>query len=435
VRVGDQWAVEAVSPIEVGGERWGTIRFGLSEKRLNEELAAAQAQLEAQLEESIVAIGVAAALFLLFGSFLGSLAAGRMIEPLRPLMAGVQRLRAGDLDQKVATRGSPEFVELGHAFNNMVESIRERDAALRSNMADLEQALQRAEEANRLKSEFLANVSHELRTPLNAILNVPATLLREYESFDVLVCRSCDEAFDPEGVDSENLSDLECPECGSGPVEPTKRVFLMGSAEEHKHFLGRLQEQAKHLLAVVNDVLDFSKLEARRMVLQPKPVEASAILDEARANTELLATERDVDLEWQAPEEPVQLVADRGRVAQVLINLVGNAIKFTGARGRVVVTVDQVDGRGGPMVRFAVEDTGSGIPEDKLQIIFDSFRQVDGGHTRVQGGTGLGLAISKQLVEMHGGSIWVESELGQGSRFAFDLPRNGGPDQVGETEA
>ncbi len=348
--------------------------------------------------------------------------AARVIAPVQGLTDAVRRMRQGSLGEQLAIGGSPEFVELATAFNDMTLAIKHRDEVLQQNTADLQQALERAQEASRLKSEFLANVSHELRTPLNAIVNVPVALLAQYRELPVWQCPRCAGLFssDQEGSQAE-----VCPACGChmGVENCRTKIECIGEPAEQRHFLKRLLQSGQHLLHVVEDLLNFSKLEAGKMRLFPDQLNAKAVLAELESSIEPLATQKQITIETDIPEDHFTLVADGVKLAQILINLVGNAIKFTEPGGKVAIRIDAYAEGEKTWARFAVADTGMGIPKDKFAEIFESFRQVDNSHTRAHGGTGLGLAITKQLVELHGGRIWVDSELGTGSTFSFILPR------------
>jgi signal transduction histidine kinase len=226
--------------------------------------------------------------------------------------------------------------------------------------------------ASQHKSQFLANMSHELRTPLNAVLGYTELIL--------------DETF------------------GDVP-------------EPIRDSLERARNSGQHLLGLINDVLDLSKIEAGQLTLSLADYAMEEVTQAVATNVESLAAEKKLALRVSVPPDLPPGKGDSRRIAQVLLNLVGNALKFTEA-GEVRVGVTVEDGA----FVVSVADTGPGISEADQTKIFEEFQQADSSTTRKKGGTGLGLAIAKRIVEMHGGRIWVESSLGQGSTFRFTLP-------------
>ncbi|MDE3077271.1 MAG: response regulator, partial [Chloroflexota bacterium] len=260
--------------------------------------------------------------------------------------------------------------------------IRTLNAQLEGRVAErtarLEAANRELEKASRMKSEFLANMSHELRTPLNAIIGFSEVLL------------------DPE------LSAM--PE------------------DQRTQFLANIHRSGRHLLGLINDILDLSKVEAGRMELHPEVARLHDLIWGCMAIVQPLAGKKRIQLQATCQPEDAQVQVDVARVKQVLYNLLSNAVKFTPDGGRVDVTAEV----GESEARVAVRDTGIGIKPEDQALVFEEFRQVDQGPARQQEGTGLGLALVRRLVELHGGQVWVDSAPGKGSTFTFILPVSAG---------
>ncbi len=237
---------------------------------------------------------------------------------------------------------------------------------------DIEEKGRQLEVANRHKSQFLANMSHELRTPLNAILGYTELIL-------------------------DNIY---------GEVPEKVRETLM-----------RLEKNGRHLLGLINDVLDLSKIEAGSLKLSVTSYSINEAVQAAITAAEPLAAEKKLRLKVVVPPGLPRAEGDERRTTQVLLNLLGNAIKFT-ETGEVSLRVAAVDGA----FHVAVTDSGPGIAEAEQEMIFEEFQQAEAVRTSTKGGTGLGLAICKRFIELQGGNIWVESSLGKGSTFRFVLP-------------
>jgi signal transduction histidine kinase len=317
---------------------------------------------------------------------------------------------------------------LADRINVMRGNLQRLNGELSLNVSRLSDALEQAQAATRAKGAFLASVSHELRTPLNAIINIPEGILEDFHQLPAISCSGCGAIFGLEPGEDPDYAQ-PCPECaGTGTLRAQDSWVYEGNPASTARHLRHVHGASKHLLEVVGSILDFSKLEAGRMELNVTDVELATLLDDALAPLTRLAAQKGVELVLPVVSSGVRIRADRVRLAQILINLVGNAIKFSNGRGAVRVELRLEN----DAHVICVHDEGIGIaPEDRARI-FESFSQVDSSDTRRFGGTGLGLAISKSLVELHGGSIWVDSELGKGSTFSVRLPKAGPPHQTPE---
>ena len=293
---------------------------------------------------------------------------------------------AVDFEQLLFVRGEPIGQLAVAGLSNVSQEAKNIAAAIAAQASihlealrlteELQKRAQELKELDRLKSAFLANMSHELRTPLNSILGFSDVML--------------------EGLDGK-------------------------LTEYMNNDLRLIQKNGQHLLHLINDVLDMSKIESGRMNLRPETFNVYNTLEEVCSITSSLASEKNIALFIEEDvDREIKIYADDTRIRQVMINLVNNSIKFT-EKGKIAISLKQIDSAS---LLITVKDTGIGIPPDKLEAVFQEFTQVDTSTTRKVGGTGLGLPISRRLVEMHGGRLWAESTgvEGEGSTFFVELP-------------
>ena len=322
-----------------------------------------------------LALAVAASLYV----------ARRMVHPIQTIQRGAVQLAAGKLDEPIVVNTGDELQALAGQFNDMASQLKQSYAGLERKVdertlelsASLEQqtaTMVQLEIANQHKSEFLANMSHELRTPLNAIIGF-----------------------------SEVLGE---------------KMFGDVNAKQAE-YLEDINNSGKHLLALINDILDLSKIEAGKMDLDLSPFDMEAALGDAMTLLRDRATKSNVALELQCPLPIGTWIADVRKFKQIMVNLLSNAVKFTPSGGRVTVRVERLEDE----VRIAVSDTGIGIKLEDQELIFEAFRQATGDHLKKSEGTGLGLALTRRFVELHGGHLTLLSDPGRGSTFSFNLPR------------
>jgi signal transduction histidine kinase/CheY-like chemotaxis protein len=318
-----------------------------------------------------------------------------MIRPIKAMTQTAIKITQGDLSLRVKKYAQDEIGVFGDCFNRMVDSLEKRNNEIQQLNQSLEQKVKertreleiankqlqeqnvKLKENDRLKSEFLANMSHELRTPLNAIIGFSRVILK--------------------GID--------------GPITELQQTDLTS-----------IHNSGRHLLTLINDVLDLAKIESGRLELQPEELDVKEVAEGVMNTCEALVKDKNLKLIERIEPGLPHIIADKTRFRQILLNILSNAIKFT-YEGSVVLEVKNLAKE--HKILISVTDTGIGIKEEDIPKVFEKFRQIDGSSTRLEGGTGLGMAITKEFVEIHRGRIWVESKFGVGSTFYVELPVNG----------
>lgn len=399
-------------PVFSNGKKAGIARIGISTDGMTQKIAAVKRN------------GIIMTLFaILVGSIVAVFIALKVTRGLSSLGKVAGEMAGGNLNIRGRIDSYREVNELSYAFNQMADAVQEREEELQQSMEELDnaheelqsaneelqqnyeelehtneelqstteelqsaneelettneellQANDRVMEADRLKSEFLANMSHELRTPLNSIIALSGILLARMD--------------------------------GELTGEQDKQIKI-------------IQRSGKNLLELINDILDLSKIESGKMDVHIEEFGIADLVDDARMTVIPLISQKGLNTTFVTWDENIPVIrSDRNKIKQVLLNLLSNAVKFTPNGGSITIGARRKDGS----IELSVADTGIGIARENLDKIFDEFRQVDGSSTREYGGTGLGLAITKRLVNLLGGGIRVESELGKGSTFTINIP-------------
>ncbi len=383
-RRGDKEVLEINAPILLGKQFLGTVVIGYPTHEIETDTRKLDRQLAAlfqdSLREILAKMLVCGAVILMAGILAAWLVARSMTRPLLKLAEETRKIGRGEFEVQLKVNSQDELGALNRSLLQMSREIRQREESLTQAKHDLEKEKEAAVAANRAKSEFLANMSHELRTPLNHIIG-----------FTELVA---DQHF--------------------GPLNETQADYLHD-----------VLQSSQHLLELINDILDLSKVEAGKMAVDPTAFQLEEVLQGSLTMVKEKSLKHGIQLDLLMSGAPASITADKRKFKQILYNLLSNAVKFTPDGGRVSLAAAEIPGNNGdgPLVEISVTDTGIGLAGDDLKRIFNTFEQVESSADRHFEGTGLGLALSQRLVELHGGKIWAESEgPGRGSRFVFTLP-------------
>jgi two-component system, sensor histidine kinase len=341
--------------------------------------------MQQQINDAIRSILFLTVAIVVLATFATLFVTRKITTPISTLIEATRKIAKGDLTGTIEVRGGRELSVLAKSFNLMIDRLRTSQSEVEQYQKTLEEKVEErtvellaakevAEAASHAKSEFLANMSHEIRTPMNGVLGVTDLLLQDKLS------------------------------------------------EKHKQLVQTIHASGKTLLYIINDILDFSKIEAGRLELENINFNLRDMADSIHDLFSYKASEKGLTLTSQVQEDIPKIVyGDPARLRQIIINLIGNSLKFTD-HGSVHLNAELVEHKNGRcLLRFEIRDTGIGLTQEQMQGVFDTFSQADSSTTRKYGGTGLGLTISRQLVELMDGEIEVESELGRGACFSFTV--------------
>ncbi len=393
---GDRSFMEFVVPIVIGTDKWGVLRLGFSLHLLNEQIAKSRDEIASEIRLIVLRTTVMSLVFIAAGSLVVRWLATHLSRPLSSLTESAAQLARGNFEvaDQVAVESRDEvgvlaaefidmsrklrqsYAELEDLNRNLAEKVEERTAELAEMTHQAEEAQAAAEDANQTKSAFLASMSHELRTPLNAIIGY-----------------------------SEMLEE-DCEDLGQEDFIPD---------------LKKIQSAGRHLLDLINEVLDLSKIEAGKIELIFETVEVAPVIDEIVSTIQPLIAKNANALDLQVAGNCGSIETDVPRLRQCVFNLLSNASKFT-EKGTIGLHVSRNSIGGVDWLDIRVRDTGIGMTPEQLSRIFEAFSQADVTTTRKYGGTGLGLTITRRICQMMGGEITAQSTVGEGSTFTIILP-------------
>ena len=378
--------LEFIVPICISTTPWGVFRLGFSLKSLHNEIANSRKEIIKQHKDMVIRSILTSVVFVVIGIVIVLLMSTRLSNPLIRLTESARELARGNFQAalNIETKSEDEVGILATAFKEMSEALKTSYKELEDYSQTLEQKVEertkelalankQLQEASQAKSAFLANMSHELRTPLNSIIGFSEVL------------------------HEKTFGDLN---------------------EKQTKYINNILTSGKHLLTLINDILDLSKVEAGKIELKIEEFSLKETIWECQTLVKTLAAKKNIWIEIKI-EGILTMKADPVRCKQIMYNLLSNAIKFTPEGGRVDIEAKSVN----EMVQISVHDTGIGIDKKDYKKVFEEFQQIDSSYSKQYQGTGLGLPLTRRLVELHGGKIWLESELGKGSTFAFTIPQ------------
>ena len=384
--------LEIISPVKVNLSQWGVLRLGFSLAALQEKINQSNQKNNQKIKKMMIESFLIACLFLIFSSIIIILLTNKLLKPISDLTDVVNQLATGDFTaaENLNLKTHDEIEVLANTFVEMSKNLRNSYKKLENDNYDLEHQLNKctvqlaeAHDQAKIKTQFVATVSHEIRNPMHAIINTTELVLK-------------------------------------AQLNPKQRDHLYN-----------VLNISNTLVYLINDLLDISKIEAGKLRLEQIPLNLKEVLNNISNLTLIKAKNKSIQLEFLLDDNvPLFLIGDPVRLSQILLNLVSNAIKFT-STGKVVVSIEMLAAKPHNVhLKFCVADTGIGLNPEQITNLFQSFNQADETIARKYGGTGLGLVIAKQLVELMGSTINLNSELGKGSQFHFELNLKLEPEQL-----